>query len=107
MTALLSWATASPTGMPTCQHRMSLRRHAHALDQRHRFGDRELLAFRVVWKRRQALLHEFDAAAVEQRPITCHRYQHRPTPVIRDADDAALRRHDVWLNAGDYNLSGF
>jgi hypothetical protein len=29
------------------------------------------------------LVHQFDAATVEERPVACDRHQHRPTAVIR------------------------
>jgi hypothetical protein len=64
------------------KYRMPLRRNTHALDQRHGLVQREPLAFVVKGRLRQALVHEFYAAAVEERPIAGHRHQHRPTAVI-------------------------
>src|SRR4029077_18934526 len=78
-----------------CQHSMPLRRHAHALYELHGLVEREPLAFAVMRNLGQALAHEFHPAAVKKRPIPRHRYQHRPTAMIRYPNDAAILRHDV------------
>jgi hypothetical protein len=44
--------------------------------------ERERLAVVAVQQFRQGLVHELPAASVEERPITRHRHQHRPTVVI-------------------------
>ena len=59
--------------------------------------DRQTLALTVMRNLRQALAHQFHAAAVEERPITRHRHQHRPTAVIGYSDDAAVLRRDVFF----------
>ncbi|MBA0085761.1 MAG: hypothetical protein HRJ53_12255 [Acidobacteria bacterium Pan2503] len=78
---------------------MPLRGHAHALDQLHGLVEREPLAFAMVWNLRQAFAHELDPAAVEERSITRHGYQHRPTAVIRNPDHPVVSRHDVSSSA--------
>src|SRR5216684_4292507 len=76
------------------KYRVPLRRNAHPLDQGHGSVHREQLAFMVMGKTRQGLVHKLYAAAVEERPIAGHCHQHRPTAVIRYPDDAAILRHD-------------
>ena len=70
------------------KYRVLPRRDAHPLDQDHGLIDREQLAFVVVGDRRQGVVNEFDAAAIEQRPVARRRHQDRPTAVILYADDA-------------------
>src|SRR5579872_5309352 len=71
---------------------MPLGRNAHPLDQGHGTVHRQQLAFMVMGKTRQVLVHKLYAAAVEERPIARHCHQHRPTAVIRYPDDAAIPR---------------
>jgi hypothetical protein len=45
------------------------RRHAYALDEGERLGEREQLRLVVVRKLRQPLVQQLDAPAIEQRPV--------------------------------------
>ena len=62
--------------------RVPLRRHSNVLYQFHGLVEREPSAFGVVRELWETLSHEFHPAAVEERPITRHRHQHRPTGMI-------------------------
>jgi len=41
----------------------------------------------------QVVIYEFHAAAIQERTVARYRNEHRPTAVIRYADDAALVQH--------------
>src|SRR5262249_27379774 len=64
----------------------------HALDERHGLVQREPLRVVMMGKLREALVDKLYAAAVEERSVARRRHQHRPTAVIRYADDAARHR---------------
>jgi hypothetical protein len=72
---------------------MLFRGKADSLDQTRGCVRRQHLAFVVVGKRRQRIVHELYTAAVEQCPIARCCYEHGPAAVIRYADDAAAFRN--------------
>src|ERR1700729_289725 len=83
--------------------RVPFRRRPDALHQRHCLIERKPLAFAVVRNARQILVHQFDPATVEERPVVRGRHQYRPTAVIRYPDDP-VSRHDVSSSASAVEL---
>ena len=72
---------------------MPLRRCAHFFDQGYGLIGWEQLAFMMVRECRQIVIHELDAAAVEQRSVARDGHQHRPTAMIRYSNYGLSIRH--------------
>jgi hypothetical protein len=65
-----------------------LRGNPHAFDQRHGLVREQHLPFVMMRNPGQIVVHQLDAAAIEERPIARYRHEHGPTAVIRNSDDA-------------------
>ncbi len=74
--------------------RVPFRRHPHTLHQCHCLIKGKPLPFAVVGNLRKVLVHQFDAATVEERSVARNRHQHSLTAVIRYPDDPVVLRHD-------------